>query len=132
MSIPVVTIDIGNLYQDSGKIFCLSPRSKDKSYQVYTVLKPLRLLHLKEGHIYNDDDLELIISRLNAHLYNLDGCLIGSKIMSIWLSKPSMLIYKDNIVITQCSWDDEINTYIVSSSYLNNKDKHLIEVDIIQ
>lgn len=126
MDVSIVTIDIGNLYKDSGQNFCLSPRSKSTTYDVYTVVKPIRLLRIQDQND-NDLDLDYAINYLNDNMYYLDGCLLGSEKMTVWLLSPSSTVYKHRSTITRCRWDTDIEPYITSVSTLDNKYRYLIE-----
>ena len=125
MSLSIITIDIGSLYQDSGGSFSLSPRSKNREYHICAVIKPIRLLHIEQREDYSDENLRIIIDRLNQQMYMIDGCLLGKNSILIWLYNPLSIVYTSNISITDCKWKESIDPYVISMSQLDTRDNIL-------
>jgi len=125
MTLSIITIDVGTLYQDSGGSFSLSPRSKSREYYMYTVMKPLRLLHVDQKRVHSQDGLRAIIDVLNGQMYMLDGCVLGVDRMIIWLRNPISIIYATNRSIINDEWVETIDRYITATSSIDACDVKL-------
>lgn len=98
MKIQIMTLDIGNLYQELDKHFCISPRTKKNLYTHCIVEKPMRLLVVNDLEHHTEDMLKTILDHLNERMLLVDGFFCGKDDPLIWLIDPSsVILYKREI-----------------------------------
>lgn len=117
MKIEILTLDIGNVYQELDKQFCVSPRSKEKLYTYCIVGKPMRLLVVADLEQISDDMLRSIIEYMNEKLLHIDGFFCHGTDPIIWMMDPSSIIYCKRVISFEHQVSD-YSDYITAHSYI--------------